>query len=162
VDVALTVARRCPDIPFLFVKAWSLEDGEASRLMSQLRSMPNVTLLPSTDDMRKIYARTRLMLIPSKWEEAYGRIATEAQFSGIPAVATACGGLPEAVGPAGLLIDRDESDDVWVQAVRRMWDDRDEYERYSESAREYSRRSEIQFENQIDAWEAELAVAAFG
>ena len=35
----------------------------------------------------------------------FGRIAVEPQFSGIPVVASDRGGLPEAVGPGGVLID---------------------------------------------------------
>ena len=57
-------------------------------------------------DMRSVYARSRLVLVPSQCDEAWGRIVTEAQISGVPALASDAGGLPEAVGPGGILMPR--------------------------------------------------------
>src|SRR3546814_9881685 len=48
--------------------------------------------LPISHDMREVYRRTHTLLVPSQWEEAWGRVATEAQFSGIPVLASDRGG----------------------------------------------------------------------
>jgi len=50
--------------------------------------------------MRAAYGRSRLLLAPSRWVESWGRVASEAQISGLPVIATKSGGLPEAVGRA--------------------------------------------------------------
>ena len=67
--------------------------------------------------MRTIYADTRVLLAPSQWEEGWGRVVTEAQFSGIPAVASRVGGLPESVGSGGILIDPAAPIERWADAL---------------------------------------------
>jgi glycosyltransferase involved in cell wall biosynthesis len=77
----------------------------------------NVTLHPPTRDMRPLYARARLLLAPSQWEEAWGRVATEAQVSGIPVLASNRGGLPEAVGNGGILLPADAPGNEWARGT---------------------------------------------
>ena len=50
---------------------------------------------------------TKILLAPSKWEEAWGRVASEAHCSGIPVVGSRRGGLPEAIGEGGIVLDYD-------------------------------------------------------
>ncbi len=64
--------------------------------------------------MKQVYRSAKLILMPSMWEEAWGRVATEAQFSGIPVIASNRGGLPESVGPGGVLLDPDGPLEPWV------------------------------------------------
>ncbi len=148
-DVALAVAERCPDIPFVFVESWSLSDEHRAVLDGHLATLPNVTLRPRTQDMRGVYGQARILLAPSRWEEAWGRVATEAHYSGIPVVGSRRGGLPEAIGPGGVTLDIDAPTADWVTAVRRLWDDESHYARLSAAALAYSRRPEITPERQL-------------
>ena len=50
------------------------------------RVLPERYVFASRGDMRSVYAKCRILLAPSVWEEAYGRVVTEAQISGIPVV----------------------------------------------------------------------------
>ena len=143
VDVAIEVARLCPDIPFVFVESWPLDGAPLQALTERLAGLPNVRLQRRTDNIASIYARARIMLAPSQCEEAWGRVATEAQYSGIPVVASDCGGLSEAVGPGGVLIDRDAPAEVWAAEIRRLWTDQAWYGEKSEQARKHSGREEI-------------------
>ena len=77
-DIAIAVAKACPDIPFLFVESWTLGPTDRQALMQKIDPLDNVTMIPRTNDMRQVYGKARLVLAPSKWEEAYGRVATEA------------------------------------------------------------------------------------
>lgn len=43
------------------------------------------------------YARAKVVVVPSVWDEAYGRVAVEANYLGIPTIVSNVGGLPEAV-----------------------------------------------------------------
>ena len=110
--------------------------------------------------MKKIYGKSKILLAPSIWEEAYGRVATEAQLSGIPVIASARGGLPEAVGPGGLLIDPDGPIEAWVAAIRLLWDDRAHYVELASKAMSHATRPELSFDHQVEAWERTLAEAA--
>ena len=54
-DIAIKIARLCPEIPFTFVEGWRLSDQHRRELTDQLATLPKVTFLPSQLDMRKIY-----------------------------------------------------------------------------------------------------------
>ena len=53
-------------------------------------------MLPPADDISAILMQTRVLLVPSLWGEAFGRVVVEAMLRGIPVLASACGGLVEA------------------------------------------------------------------
>jgi len=141
---ALELAQACPDIPFVIVEAWHTHAPFVRQLREAARQVPNVTWRPLTPDMRSVYAGTRIMLVPSEWEETWGRVVTEAQVSGIPALATNYAALPESVGPGGLLVARDAPLAEWVRALRRLWDDHALYETLSRRALEHAARPEAQ------------------
>jgi glycosyltransferase involved in cell wall biosynthesis len=121
-------------------------------LIKKLSLVPHVTLHPPQKDMRKVYGRCKILLAPSTCEEAYGRVATEAQFSGIPVIASNRGGLPEAVGPGGILLGPEEVDE-WVKHVRRLWRDKAYYASLSKAALDYAARPALTWEMQADLWE---------
>ena len=133
----MRIAGACPEIPFLFVESWKLEDDHRARIEETIAPLGNVTLENRTSDMKTVYGRTRILLAPSKWEEAWGRVASEAHCSGIPVVGSRRGGLPEAIGAGGVVLDYDAPLADWVAAVRRLWNDSEEYKRLSAAARSF-------------------------
>lgn len=149
-EIALGVAERCPEIPFVFVESWGLAREARKRLQERMSTLSNVTLRPPTQDMKTVYGQARIVLAPSQWEEAFGRVAVEPQFSGIPVVASARGGLPEAVGPGGILMDPAAEADAWAEAVRRLWNDKMFYAEKSQAARAHANRPEMALAQQID------------
>jgi glycosyltransferase involved in cell wall biosynthesis len=160
VDLAIALARACPDIPFDFVESWTLSAEQRTALTRNLAGLANVTLHSRTDDMRRHYGRARAVLVPSRWEETWGRIASEAHYSGIPLLATKIGGLTEAVGPGGILLPPDAGLAEWIAALRSLWDDPALYEALSRAAASYAERPQIDRARQIDQMEEILARAA--
>ncbi len=161
VELALSVAALCPQIPFRFVKAWPLSPAQSIRLKRRIARLPNVELLERRADMRSIYATTRVLLVPTRpGQETWGRVASEAQFSGIPVLASDVGGLPEAVGPGGTIVSPDASPRTWAAALKRLWMDRQYYESKSVAALSYSRRSAIDLERQLNSLHEILARAS--
>jgi glycosyltransferase involved in cell wall biosynthesis len=149
-ELALAVAALCPEIPFRFVKAWPLSPGQSIRLKRRIARLRNVELLERRADMRSIYAATRVLLVPTKpGHETWGRVASEAHFSGIPVLASDVGGLPEAVGPGGTIMPIDAPPRTWAGALKRLWTDREYYEAKSAAALAYSGRSAINLDRQI-------------
>lgn len=56
-----------------------------------------------TDEIRALYARATIAVIPSEYE-GFGLPAGEAMACGVPVVAAAGGALPEVVGDAGIVV----------------------------------------------------------
>jgi glycosyltransferase involved in cell wall biosynthesis len=148
-ELATRLAAQCPEIPFLFVEAWTLGKKEKARLQATLKGFPNVTLLPRTQDMLAIYRKAKIILAPSRYQETFGRVAAEAHLSGIPVLASRRGGLPEAVGPGGVVLDYDAPIDDWAAALRNLWAGGALYEDKAEAARNYSLRSELDPDMQV-------------
>jgi len=155
-DVALVVAKACPEIPFLFIETWIMSAEERAVLDAAIAPLANVTLVPRTRDMRTVYSKARIVLAPSRWAEAFGRIAAEAHVSGIPVIASDRGGLPEAVGEGGVLIGADAPMQVWIEAVRRVWSDEAIYADLSAKALAHAQRPALDRSEQIAALVTEL------
>lgn len=147
-DLVLEIAALCPEIPFRFVSAWPLDPFAWARLKLAFWRLPNVTWRGRTADMRSVYGGTRVLLMPSR-DEAWGRVATEAQFSGIPVVASDRGGLPEAVGPGGIILGSDSPVEGWVRAIRRLWSDAEFYREHSDAALSHAMRRDLDPDHQI-------------
>ncbi len=162
VNLAMELARHCPDIPFNFVETWPLSAIERATLCGQLKQLPNIQLSPSTQDMKQVYSRCKILIAPSQWEEAYGRVVTEAQFSGIPVIASNRGGLPEAVGPGGIVLNPDGALENWLAELRRLWSDSAYYSDLSAAARTYADRPSLQWRYQRDLWHEAFSVAIRG
>ncbi len=142
-DKAIDIAAACPEIPFLFVESWQLSPEQRAELSLRLAAVPNVSFEPRTQDMKGLFRRTRVLLAPSKWEEAWGRVASEAHCSGIPVVGSTRGGLGEAIGPGGVALDYDAPLADWVGAVRDLWSDPVHYAAASAASLAYSHRPEM-------------------
>lgn len=144
VDIAFRLAEGRPDIPFDFVECWALGVQTRERLLARVRTVSNIAWHPVTSDPRRIYTNARILLAPSMWEESWGRVVTEAHCSGIPVLASNRGGLPESVGPGGLLVKHDAPLAHWREALARVWDDGDTYAALAAAAERYAMRPEIQ------------------
>jgi glycosyltransferase involved in cell wall biosynthesis len=109
------VARLLPATRFLAVQGGYGDQGIPKVLPS------NVEVITSTDDPAgEIYARTRILLVPSFYE-SWGRVGVEAASSGIPVIASTTPGLQESLGYAGLF--RDPERPVhWAEAITALAD----------------------------------------
>jgi glycosyltransferase involved in cell wall biosynthesis len=72
--------------------------------------------------MKEVYESAKVVLIPSVWEEPFGRIAVKAGINGIPSIASDSGGLPESVGNGGIIIKDLWNINKWVGAIKRLND----------------------------------------
>ncbi|MCM8548891.1 glycosyltransferase family 4 protein [Streptomyces sp. STCH 565 A] len=136
------LARRMPDIEFLAVRG---AYGE-----QVLPDLPNVEVVEHVDgaDMReRVYARTRVLLMPSSYE-SWGRAGVEAMASGIPVVAHPTPGLCESLADGGIFVDR--HDVAAYEAVLRKLAVPSEYRLASKRAK--ARSLELDPAAELAAW----------
>lgn len=136
------LARRMPDQQFLAVRG---AYGE-----QVLPDLPNVEIVEHLDgqDMREqVYARTKVLLMPSSYE-SWGRAGVEALASGIPVVAHPTPGLCEALGEAGVFVDRNDVDGY--EAILRKLLTAPEYRLASKRAK--ARSAELDPSAELTAW----------
>jgi amino acid adenylation domain-containing protein len=100
IAIFLGLARALPAVRFAAVPTW----GTTAADRAALAALPNVTLLEPAEDVDRIYERTRVLLMPSLWQEAFGVAAVEAMLRGLPVVASDAGGLPEATLGTGFVL----------------------------------------------------------
>jgi glycosyltransferase involved in cell wall biosynthesis len=139
------IAKSMPDLPFLAVHG-------AYGKTSTVRAKPkNARLMSHTANIRQVYSQTKVLLMPSL-VETYGRTAIEAAASGIPTIASPTQGLKEALGDAGIYVDRDDHDG-WIEAIRHL----QEPNNYSQaSSKALSRSQELEPTNSIISLEHAL------
>jgi glycosyltransferase involved in cell wall biosynthesis len=98
------LAKAMPYAKFIGVYGSYDDGGLQDEIAGKLRSeCPNVELVPNSPDILSVYKRTRILLMPSRYE-SWGRTATEAMCNGIPVICTATKGLKENCADAGLYI----------------------------------------------------------
>ena len=135
VEIMFSLAEACPDIPFLVSESWGLSPQWRDYCLKRASLLPNIEWSPPTHDMRPVYARSRTLLMPSLWEEAFGRTVVEAQINGIPVVASNRGALPDTVGAGGVLLDAHAPIDDWQHALRMAYMPSPTFEQLSDLAR---------------------------
>ena len=126
-------------------------EGSYGHQIKSSRPPANVEIQSTTTDMRSVYSRSRIVIMPSKIE-TYGRIAIEAFASGIPVIASPTVGLKEALGDAGIFVSSRRVED-WVEQISKL-NDPNEYASASELA--YKRSAELHPSKSLDKFEESL------
>ena len=123
------IAAKLPEVQFAGVRG-----GYDKQIIV---SAPNITYLPNTPHIQDIYAQTKILLVPSKYE-SWGRVAVEAMSSGIPVIANPTPGLKEALGNAGIFCYREDVS-AWVREIKKLTEDASYYQSVSERCRARAR-----------------------
>jgi glycosyltransferase involved in cell wall biosynthesis len=110
------------------VRALWVGDGElASRIDASIASSPfaaHHVRRPWSDDVASYYAAMDILVFPSTRRESFGRVAAEAQASGIAVVGSRAGGIPETIreNESGLLVPPEDAEAL-TDALRRLVND---------------------------------------
>ena len=106
--------------------------GQRNSYLAHLRSLLSSEVAPrahfmgtvSLQELTQLYREADLLVLPSIWQESYGLPIAEAMASGVPVVASRCGGVPELIdeGVTGRLVPRLDQDAL-VRTMREMLQD---------------------------------------
>jgi glycosyltransferase involved in cell wall biosynthesis len=155
---------RRPDIPILVVQS-----GHSAGALNAIPEIDfgkyqQIMAAPAVPTPAEYFALTRLLLVPSVWEEPFGRVAAEAMINGVPPLVSERGSLPHVVGgdfasggggcvlpmPSWMTeqttrLPSEQEVEPWYTAVCALWDDPGRYHAMSSRAREiaHERYSEL-------------------
>lgn len=116
----------------------------------------DVGLLPK-DELWSFYAALDALAVPSlttpRWKEQLGQTVLDGLAMGVPVVASASGGLPDAVGDAGILVPESDAGAL-ADTLGRLREDPALRERLAETG-----RARFEREFAIPAYAAKIAAA---
>lgn len=104
-----TIPRLPSDVTLAFVGGGTLE----SEIRDVAAKHANVIVLPlqRNEDMRVVYSAADVVIAPSLWEEAFGRVLVEAMMCQTPVIVSRRGGMKELVtADMGLMLEPTEPD----------------------------------------------------
>lgn len=137
------IAEALPEYKFLGVKG--------SYGVQWLKELDNVEVVDNGTDMREVYKRTEILLMPSQYE-SWGRTATEAAASGIPVICTDTPGLRENLGESGIYLDRRRVKE-WIDMIKKL---KGKKEYADASGKVKKRAQELRPDSKLEIFEEEL------
>lgn len=163
---------RRPDIPILVVQS-----GQSGGSLNAIPGMdftryPQIMAAPAVPTPADYFALTRILLVPSVWEEPFGRVAAEAMINAIPPIVSNRGSLPHVVGGdfseggGGRVLSlpdwmtfkttrlpSEQEVEPWYDAVCALWDDPGLYQSVAARARQIAEeryREEVSRRQHVD------------
>jgi glycosyltransferase involved in cell wall biosynthesis len=138
--IAAEAQRRHLATRFLVVESRARLASSLERLGLGPGQLANVSVVPKQSDMTEIWARTKILLVPSLWHESGPRVVAEALSALIPTLAIRSGGSEQMLNGGGDLfpnpldaaaIERGDftrpfGADVfgpWVDRIAALWSD---------------------------------------
>lgn len=144
-EILIELAKRLPQYKFLGV------DGGYDVQFKEI--LPNLKYLPNGTDINKVYAQSKLILIPSQFE-SFSQVGLEAMIVGIPVLCSPTTGLKENLSQAGIFIDREDID-KYVKTIVYLIENKDAWQKQSDLVYERSlclrEKSEIEL-NKFNQW----------
>lgn len=129
----LAAARLLPDVPFAVAGSENGMPGVRDR------SPANVQWLGFLGDteLRDLYARSRIVVVPSRWYEGFPNVAAQAMVCARPVVAGRIGAMTSIVedNRTGLLAEVADPHDL-ARKIETLYQDRDLCRRMGQAARE--------------------------
>ncbi len=122
VELLFALAAACPELPFLVMESWNIDPHWRAYCLQRAAQLGNIEWHSPTPHMRDVFARARVLLMPSVWEESFGRTVVEAQLNGLPVLASQRGALPALVGDGGYVLAPEAPIADWAAALRQLYD----------------------------------------
>jgi glycosyltransferase involved in cell wall biosynthesis len=149
------LVKNMPHVPFVTIGHPLRPPGES------VLGSANLCHLGWIEFMSRFYERLKVLVVPSLVEEGASRVIVEACSRGIPVIANRLGGIPEALGDSGILVDVDlERADVeglaeiYQAHIERLLQDPEEYEASRKRALDRAEAyREMQERNSLEIYE---------
>lgn len=134
------IAKRMPNLNFMIV----------GRQYGNI-ALGNIIYRSYVNNHKELYGEAKILLVPSIWEEAFGRVSIEAQSFGVPSVVSRRGGLPETVASDEYIVDKYLDPAEWVKKINFVLNN---YTAHSKKARSHSK--EFSLDKQVSVFTTEI------
>lgn len=150
------LSARRPDIPILAVETRRTEGAlyeTGDKGGFDLRRHKNLEVIPPVTYAHEFWNRAKVLIAPSVWLEAAGRVAAEAVINGVPPIVSDRGGLGEIAHPAGIVRSvpeeitqqsevppGPEAVEPWIEQIIRLWDDKAYFQQRLDLCKEAAER----------------------
>jgi glycosyltransferase involved in cell wall biosynthesis len=118
---ALSRVRERGSKPRLTIIGRGPEEPALRQLSSQLGLDAQVEFVGQVSgaDLVELLNRHRVLVAPSRWQEPFGLVALEGMACGCVPLVADCGGLPDAIGDAGVKFRHLDADDAarWIETL---------------------------------------------
>lgn len=128
--LAQALAQVLPDLPewraILVGDRRKPNDAYARKVTAVLAPLGDRVAMPGFLDHERVvaaFARAAIAVVPSQWQEPFGRTAAEAMAAGCAVIASRRGGIPEIVGGAGVLVECPDAPNLAAALDRLARDD---------------------------------------
>lgn len=99
--------------------------SEVKKLIDKRNKKNNINILINGKiDIREIYSKTKILLIPSICDETFCRVAYEGMMNNIPIISTKCGNLKYLLKDYAIYIESDNKKD-WLDKIEELYNDPD-------------------------------------
>lgn len=121
--------------PTLTIIGHGPERSKLDQLAVSLKLQDQVTFAgaPTSEKVAELLRQHNIMVVPSTYEESFGVVALEGAACGCVVLGSDGGGLPEAIGPAGLTFRRNDATDL-ADKLAHLLQRPQEWRRYREAA----------------------------
>ena len=133
-DIVLAIAEEMQGSGVRF-RICGNQDPEHEAKFRRLENVDCMGFVPQ----RVAFETAKIVLAPARWTEPAARNVCEAMGIGVPCIISNRGGVPETMGPGGIVVDDLEDIDEWVGHVERLYEDVDTWKDYSVAATEHSK-----------------------
>lgn len=119
-DTVITVAKRMPDVKFLF--------AGYGKSVDEIKKLENAEYLgfKTGRELSELIQKARLSIYPSKWYENCPFSVIESQMYSTPVIGSKVGGIPELISDqkTGLLFECGNADDLEAKLRMLIYDDK--------------------------------------
>jgi glycosyltransferase involved in cell wall biosynthesis len=122
-------------IPFLGVHSESVEIELLADISNAIKNAPS-SRLETYGPANFIYARSKIVIVPTLVDETFCRVAFEAAANGIPVLSTRAGFIPYLLGETGFYLPDDETND-WIDALKSLYSDSAKIDEIGRRQQEY-------------------------
>ena len=128
----------------LFIAGGGIEEGNLRKQAKEAGIEKNVLFFGHTDDVKELYMKAYLIVIPSIWVEPFSLVALEAMTYGKAVVASRIGGLKDTIEDKkdGFLIKPNDVKEL-ESAILRLLEDSEFVSKIGRGAKEKARKFDI-------------------